>query len=685
MREAIIGFDSAWTDNRRNPGAICALILDDNQQSVFHPPSLVTFDQAAEFVQRTSYGCDYAIIGIDQPTVVPNEQGMRPVERVAASLISKLKGGVQPGRRSGLGASMFGDGAPIWRFLDRIGATQDPMAARGAATGIFVMEVFPALALPAIIPAIWERGHGAKYNPKARLFRPSDWPLVCLGVAAHASAIGQLEISLCAKGLATVAAPKKGDQDRLDALICLLIGLGWRRLPTEEGLFLGDLDSGYIVTPKVADEDVRGPVQAVGSNIGHVRWFQIVQPRKFDAASQQRPGARQHPRAAGPQRLVDVGDDDVAAGRGCDASGHGSGRKRSAHVGVEGKTGDAETHVADQRDGGGTVVAGRGPVPLRRETSGGANLGGAVDDFRADDAQVAGRRQSEDPAMAEYGRKVPRPVVLDSEQVAMGQQQGQPARVTTQPKSGGEDRRRDPGFHQARDQPLVEGARTGVQSQGHNRALSSRPGQSHMHLARGCVGGRRACDPGRQQGRRGENGAAGDREATHGPALFHTGGENAKVPRMTTPGDFTELPDGFRLEFDPAPATDIRGRLGKEINDFHSRTVPHESRRFALLVREGNRELAAGLIGVISWQWLFIEAVWVGDALRGQGVGRTLMARAEAHAAAEGCNSAWLDTFQAREFYLTIGYEVFGVLDDYPPGQSRSFMRKKLQVSLNIR
>lgn len=150
---------------------------------------------------------------------------------------------------------------------------------------------------------------------------------------------------------------------------------------------------------------------------------------------------------------------------------------------------------------------------------------------------------------------------------------------------------------------------------------------------------------------------------------------------MTTPGDLTELPDGFRLEFDPAPAADIRGHLAREINDFHSRSVPHESRRFALLVRGGGREVAAGLIGVISWQWLLIEAVWVGDALRGHGVGRTLMARAEAHAEAEGCHSAWLDTFQAREFYLKIGYEVFGRLDDYPPGQGRSFLRKRLQVS----
>ena len=43
-------------------------------------------------------------------------------------------------------------------------------------------------------------------------------------------------------------------------------------------------------------------------------------------------------------------------------------------------------------------------------------------------------------------------------------------------------------------------------------------------------------------------------------------------------------------------------------------------------------------------------------------------------------DSAWLDTFQARDFYLGLGYETFGVLDNYPPGQQRTFMRKVLRT-----
>jgi GNAT superfamily N-acetyltransferase len=142
--------------------------------------------------------------------------------------------------------------------------------------------------------------------------------------------------------------------------------------------------------------------------------------------------------------------------------------------------------------------------------------------------------------------------------------------------------------------------------------------------------------------------------------------------------DSPPVPAARAVVFDPAPSPETRGELARQINAFHSRTVPHESQRFAFLLRAADGTLAAGLIGVLSWGWLFIEAVWVDDALRGQGVGRTLMARAETHALALGCHSAWLDTFQARDFYLALGYTAFGLLNDYPRGQDRHFLKKAL-------
>ena len=145
-----------------------------------------------------------------------------------------------------------------------------------------------------------------------------------------------------------------------------------------------------------------------------------------------------------------------------------------------------------------------------------------------------------------------------------------------------------------------------------------------------------------------------------------------------------EFPAALRLSFEPAPSPDIRRVLGEAIDAFNARTVPQEVQRFALLLHEGER-LAAGLIGVLAWQWLFVAALWVDDAWRGRRVGTALLARAEAHAAAAGCHSAWLDTFQARDFYAALGYREFGALEDYPPGQTRYFMRKRLDQNSPLR
>jgi GNAT superfamily N-acetyltransferase len=138
------------------------------------------------------------------------------------------------------------------------------------------------------------------------------------------------------------------------------------------------------------------------------------------------------------------------------------------------------------------------------------------------------------------------------------------------------------------------------------------------------------------------------------------------------------LPTELRLRFEASPPASLRASLAQAINDFHARSVPPDSGRFALSLHDAEGRLAGALVGVLSWQWLFVEALWIADAWRGRGLGRALMARAEAHARAEACHSAWLDTFQAHGFYAALGYREFAALEDYPPGQTRHFLRKRL-------
>ena len=100
----------------------------------------------------------------------------------------------------------------------------------------------------------------------------------------------------------------------------------------------------------------------------------------------------------------------------------------------------------------------------------------------------------------------------------------------------------------------------------------------------------------------------------------------------------------------------------------------------AVFLRDESGTIVGGVWGQVNWNWVHIGLVWVAEALRGTGYGRQLIAAMEDAAKERGCTSAHLDTFrfQARPFYESLGFEVFGTLDDYPPGHQRLFMKKTL-------
>src|SRR5258705_8405598 len=100
----------------------------------------------------------------------------------------------------------------------------------------------------------------------------------------------------------------------------------------------------------------------------------------------------------------------------------------------------------------------------------------------------------------------------------------------------------------------------------------------------------------------------------------------------------------------------------------------------AVFSRDPARRILGGAYGRTNWNWLHIHTVRVAEEERGKGLGRRLMLAIEAAAAERGGRHAHLDTFsyQARPFYERLGYRLFGELENYPPGQSRFFLRKEL-------
>jgi GNAT superfamily N-acetyltransferase len=98
--------------------------------------------------------------------------------------------------------------------------------------------------------------------------------------------------------------------------------------------------------------------------------------------------------------------------------------------------------------------------------------------------------------------------------------------------------------------------------------------------------------------------------------------------------------------------------------------------------------LAERISILIGFQWTFVLAMWIFSAkgyvveksLRNLGYGTRLMHRVEVEASQLGCQNAHVDTysFEAKPFYERLGYELFATLKDYPEGQSKYFLKKRL-------
>jgi GNAT superfamily N-acetyltransferase len=106
----------------------------------------------------------------------------------------------------------------------------------------------------------------------------------------------------------------------------------------------------------------------------------------------------------------------------------------------------------------------------------------------------------------------------------------------------------------------------------------------------------------------------------------------------------------------------------------------NQYQRLCLFIHGPDDEVVAGLVGATYWEYFYLDLLWVREELRGQGLGRQLVERAEEQARGRGAKHAYLDTFtfQAPGFYDALGYHVFGELPDFPAGHRRFFYAKAL-------
>ncbi|MBB4235593.1 GNAT family N-acetyltransferase [Rhizobium esperanzae] len=135
------------------------------------------------------------------------------------------------------------------------------------------------------------------------------------------------------------------------------------------------------------------------------------------------------------------------------------------------------------------------------------------------------------------------------------------------------------------------------------------------------------------------------------------------------------------FELTGSPSPEELAAITDALSAFNSSDVgPSDRQPLAVLIRDTDGKVTGGLSGFTAWGWLFTQMLYIPDTLRGTGLAGKILAKAEEEAKARGCRGAWIDTFspQALRAYLRQGYEVFGELEDFPEGRTRSFLRKNL-------
>jgi ribosomal protein S18 acetylase RimI-like enzyme len=134
----------------------------------------------------------------------------------------------------------------------------------------------------------------------------------------------------------------------------------------------------------------------------------------------------------------------------------------------------------------------------------------------------------------------------------------------------------------------------------------------------------------------------------------------------------------FEVE-EPSPA-DV-AFLEDQLYEFNAGTTGiGDGRTLGIFLRDESGQIVAGAAGHTWGQTCELRQVWVKPSARGSGLGRRLMAEAEAEAVRRGCRQLVLSThsFQAPEFYRKLGFDVVCELPDYPRGHSHLVLRKRL-------
>ncbi|CAN5661226.1 bifunctional ribonuclease/(p)ppGpp synthase [soil metagenome] len=241
-----IGIDLAW--GLRQPTGLA--VLDESARLVH--VSAVRTDEEIE-AELAAYVAGPCLVGIDAPLVVKNATGSRPAEKALSKDFRRFDAGTHP---SNTGKPEFADGTRGAKLSKRLALDINPTSGRERRA----IEVYPHAASVVLFGLSKILRYKNKKGRDLDLLRAE-----LLLLMSHLEGIVATDQAWAGLRSQVERATRKSEvrvvEDQVDAVVCAYVALFAHRSPDAVTVY-GDLATGYIVTPTLADGHGEAPTRA---------------------------------------------------------------------------------------------------------------------------------------------------------------------------------------------------------------------------------------------------------------------------------------------------------------------------------------------------------------------------------------------------------------------------------------
>jgi len=123
----------------------------------------------------------------------------------------------------------------------------------------------------------------------------------------------------------------------------------------------------------------------------------------------------------------------------------------------------------------------------------------------------------------------------------------------------------------------------------------------------------------------------------------------------------------------------IQKGLAEYNKNFPSGELDIPTPDISLILKDKDDNIVGGVITSMLIGIMHLETFWVDEKLRGRGLGRDLVLEAERLGQQKGypATQTWTFSFQAPEFYQSVGYKIIGVFEGYCNNVTEYVLSKK--------